>query len=334
MGLQRHRGVRGGSGSDASPLVAGADAPRRKCRGPTSASTERGPAVTDLNPSLDGDQRVSAQLIDRCRRRQHGQCFPAFTHHSRRARSSFEARPRPAHCARLSGAARPIRRSCGARRLIAVAPCVAAGFVGVPRTAAPQCGFSPTAHYAEDGAAGPSPRKCGSGLRGAALTTQAADRANAPRPQAGTAKPEPRPGGHRRRRSAARVRAGLRDGSVPVDAYIGRLQYGAGETCVVAPARFEPFAAGRDLVPATVRNRVVGLHARTAMPVPNAFVQAGAWGEEPCIRTRAHPRGRASRRPLTQLRQREIGGGAIRQATYAAQSFIRTRRRSNKSLRR
>ena len=34
------------------------------------------------------------------------------------------------------------------------------------------------------------------------------------------------------------------------------------------------------------------------------------------------------------LRRREAGGGGIGQATYAAQSFIRTRRRSNRSLRR
>ena len=32
-----------------------------------------------LDPSLGGDQRGSAQPLDRCRRRQHGQCSPAFT---------------------------------------------------------------------------------------------------------------------------------------------------------------------------------------------------------------------------------------------------------------
>ena len=34
------------------------------------------------------------------------------------------------------------------------------------------------------------------------------------------------------------------------------------------------------------------------------------------------------------VRRREPGGGGIAQATYAAQSFISTRRRSNRSLRR
>ena len=47
------------------------------------------------------------------------------------------------------------------------------------------------------------------------------------------------------------MRAGLRDGSVPVNA--------AGEAYVVAPACFETFAAGRELAPATDRHRVVRL---------------------------------------------------------------------------
>ena len=45
-------------------------------------------------------------------------------------------------------------------------------------------------------------------------------------------------------------------------------------------------------------------------------------------------RSRAPWWPLPRLRRREPGGGAIGQATYAAQSFISTRRRSNRSLRR
>ena len=63
----------------------------------------------------------------------------------------------------------------------------------------------------------------------------------------------PRAGENRRRRSAARVRAGLRDGPVPADA--DWLHNIADETHVVAPVRFEAFAARRDLAAATVRNR-------------------------------------------------------------------------------
>ena len=72
---------------------------------------------------------------------------------------------------------------------------------------------------------------------------------------------DPAPGGNRRRRSAAaRVRAGLSDGSVPVDAAGGWLHNIAGETYVVAPACFAAFATGRDLAAATVRRpRVVRL---------------------------------------------------------------------------
>ena len=55
------------------------------------------------------------------------------------------------------------------------------------------------------------------------------------------------------------VRAGFRDGSVPVNAGGAWLHNIAGEAYVVAPACFEAFAAGRDLAPATVRNRVVRL---------------------------------------------------------------------------
>ena len=99
----------------------------------------------------------------------------------------------------------------------------------------------------------------------------------------------PRPGGNRRRRSAARVRAGLNNGSVPANANGGRLHNITGETYMVAPACFEALVAGRHRAAATVRGRVV-------------------W-------------------------RRESGGG-IRHATYAAQSAISTRRRSNRSVRR
>ena len=86
------------------------------------------------------------------------------------------------------------------------------------------------------------------------------------------------------------MRAGLRDGPVPADTDGGWLHNIADETHVVAPARFEAFAAGRNRAAATVRSRVV--------------------------------------------RRRGPGGGGIGQATYAAQSVIRIRRRSNRSLRR
>ena len=55
------------------------------------------------------------------------------------------------------------------------------------------------------------------------------------------------------------MRTGLRDGSVAVNAAGAWLHNIAGEAYVVAPACFEAFAAGRDLAPATVRNRVVRL---------------------------------------------------------------------------
>ena len=55
------------------------------------------------------------------------------------------------------------------------------------------------------------------------------------------------------------MRAGLRDGSVPVNAAGAWLHNIAGEAYAVAPGCFEAFAAGRDLAPGTVRNRVVRL---------------------------------------------------------------------------
>ena len=64
------------------------------------------------------------------------------------------------------------------------------------------------------------------------------------------------------------VRAGLRDGSVAVNAEGAWLHNIAGEAYVVTPACFEAFAAGRDLAPGTVRNRVVrlGRHRSRASP--------------------------------------------------------------------
>ena len=64
------------------------------------------------------------------------------------------------------------------------------------------------------------------------------------------------------------VRAGLRDGSVPVNAAGAWLHNIEGEAYVVAPTCFEAFAAGRGIAPATVRNRVVrlGRHRQRASP--------------------------------------------------------------------
>ena len=109
----------------------------------------------------------------------------------------------------------------------------------------------------------------------------AADRPHAPQPQAATAEPEP----ERAPPSAIGgegagwdwinwVRAGLRDGSVPVNAAGAWLHNIAGEAYAVSPACFEAFAAGRDLAPATVRNRVVrlGRHRQRASPSGSANV--------------------------------------------------------------
>ena len=53
------------------------------------------------------------------------------------------------------------------------------------------------------------------------------------------------------------MRAGLRDGSVAINADGAWVHNIAGEAYVVAPACFEAFAAGRKFAAATVRNRVV-----------------------------------------------------------------------------
>lgn len=85
----------------------------------------------------------------------------------------------------------------------------------------------------------------------------AADRPDAPNHRPG--RPTRSSGGHRRPRSAVRVRAGPRDGSVPVNTDGAWPHNIAGEAYVVAPACFQAFAAGREIAPATVRNRVARL---------------------------------------------------------------------------
>ena len=64
------------------------------------------------------------------------------------------------------------------------------------------------------------------------------------------------------------MRAGLRDGSVPVNAPGAWLHNIEGEAYAVFPACFEAFAAGRGIAAATVRNRVVrlGRHRQRASP--------------------------------------------------------------------
>ena len=104
-----------------------------------------------------------------------------------------------------------------------------------------------------------------------------ADALDAPQPETATVAPEPAPertpppaiGGEGAGWEWINwVRAGLRDGSVPVNAEGGWLHNIAGEAYVVTPACFEAFAAGRDLAPGTVRNRVVrlGRHRQRASP--------------------------------------------------------------------
>ena len=99
-------------------------------------------------------------------------------------------------------------------------------------------------------------------------TADPPDPPDPPQPQAATAAPEPAL--ERAPPSAIGgegagwewinwVRAGLRDGSVPVNIAGAWLHNIAGEAYVVAPACFEAFAVGRDLAPATIRNRVVRL---------------------------------------------------------------------------
>ena len=95
-----------------------------------------------------------------------------------------------------------------------------------------------------------------------------AERPDAPQPKATSAEPEPTPGRAPPPAIGGEgagwewinwVRTGFRDGSVPVNNPGAWLHNIAGEAYVVSPACFEAFAAGRDLAPATVRNRVVRL---------------------------------------------------------------------------
>ena len=119
----------------------------------------------------------------------------------------------------------------------------------------------------------------------------AADPPDAPPPQAATAEPSPAPkrtpppaiGGEGAGWEWVNwVRAGLSDGSVPVNTPGAWLHNIAGEAYVVSPACFEAFAAGHDLAPATVRNRVVrlGRHRQRASPsgAANVFRAALADG--------------------------------------------------------
>ena len=109
----------------------------------------------------------------------------------------------------------------------------------------------------------------------------AADRPEAPQPQPATAEAEPKRtpppaiGGEGAGWEWINwVRAGLRDGSVPVNTAGAWLHNIAGKAYAVSPACFEAFAAGRDLAPATVRNRVVrlGRHRQRASPSGSANV--------------------------------------------------------------
>ena len=114
-----------------------------------------------------------------------------------------------------------------------------------------------------------------------------ADRPDAPQPQPATAEPVPNSTPDSKRTPPPAiggegagwewinwVRAGLRDGSIQVNAAGAWLHNIEGEAYVVAPACFEAFAAGRELAPATVRNRVVrlGRHRQRASPSGSANV--------------------------------------------------------------
>ncbi|MDD9979819.1 MAG: DNA-binding domain-containing protein [Gammaproteobacteria bacterium] len=79
------------------------------------------------------------------------------------------------------------------------------------------------------------------------------------------------------------VRAGLRDGSVAVNAAGAWLHNIAGEAYVVTPVCFEAFAAGHELAPGTVRNRVdrLGRHRRRTSPSGAATVRSAA-ATSPC----------------------------------------------------
>ena len=117
-------------------------------------------------------------------------------------------------------------------------------------------------------------RPAGSPLDAPPAGEATAVRAGAPQLQAAPADPEPAPSPPTIGGEGAGwewinwVRAGLRDASVAVNAPGAWLHNIAGEAYVVSPACFEAFAAGRELAPATVRNRVVrlGRHRSRASP--------------------------------------------------------------------
>ena len=91
----------------------------------------------------------------------------------------------------------------------------------------------------------------------------AADRPEAPQPQAATAPKRTSPPAIGSEGAGWEwinwVRAGLRDGSVPINGAGAWLHNIAGEMYVVSAACFEEFAVGRELAAATDRNRVVRL---------------------------------------------------------------------------
>ena len=105
-----------------------------------------------------------------------------------------------------------------------------------------------------------------------------ADRPTAPQPQAATTEPEPAPGRAPPPAIGGEgagwewinwVRAGLRDGSLAVNAPGAWLHNIEGEAYAVSAACFEAFAAGRDLAPATVRHRVVRLRRHRQRESPS-----------------------------------------------------------------
>ena len=65
------------------------------------------------------------------------------------------------------------------------------------------------------------------------------------------------------------MRAGLRDGSLAINAPDAWLHNIEGEAYAVSPACFEAFAAGRDLAPGTVRHRVVRLKRHRQHETPS-----------------------------------------------------------------
>ena len=108
----------------------------------------------------------------------------------------------------------------------------------------------------------------------------AGDGPAAPLPQAASAEPGPAPGRAPPPSIGGEgagwewinwVRASLRDGSVAINAPGAWLHNIEGEAYAVSPARFEAFAAGRDLAPATVRHRVVRLKRHRQRETPSGL---------------------------------------------------------------